>query len=68
MAVGIVLGLGLAAILSRGLTSLLVDVAPWDPLIFVIVVVLLASAGVAACVIPARRAIRVDPVQALRYD
>jgi putative ABC transport system permease protein len=65
---GLVLGLGLAGLLSQGLGILLFGVRPWDPAIFSAVVVTLATAGLLACVIPARRATRIDPVQALRYD
>ena len=65
---GLAFGLALAALLSRGLGILLFGVEPWDPLIFAVVVVTLAVAGVMACYIPARRATRIDPVVALRYD
>ncbi|MDH4064439.1 MAG: ABC transporter permease [Acidobacteriota bacterium] len=65
---GLALGLGLAALLSQGLGILLFGVEPWDPIIFGAVVTALAAAGLLACAIPARRATRVDPVEALRYD
>jgi ABC-type antimicrobial peptide transport system permease subunit len=65
---GLALGLGLAALLSRALGLLLFDVKPWDPVIFGAVVMTLAVAGLLACLIPAGRATRTDPVDALRYD
>jgi predicted permease len=68
LAGGLALGLGFAALLSRGLGILLFGVRPWDPLIFTAVVATLALAGLTACVIPARRAAHVDPMEALRYD
>lgn len=68
LATGILLGLGFAAVLSRGLGILLFGVAPWDPAVFAIVVTTLGLSGLAACLIPARRATRVDPIDALRYE
>jgi len=68
LAAGLALGLVFAALLSRGLSLLLFGVAPWDPAIFGSVVLTLTAAGLLACVIPARRATHVDPVEALRYD
>ena len=68
LGVGLVLGLGLAAGVAQLLTILLFDVQPRDPSIFGSVVVVLAAAGLAACLVPARRATRVDPLVALRAD
>jgi putative ABC transport system permease protein len=68
LAAGLTLGLAFAALLSRGLGILLFGVEPWDPVIFGAVVLTLTAAGLLACVIPARRATHVDPVEALRYD
>jgi putative ABC transport system permease protein len=65
---GLLLGLGLAALLSRSLRVLLFGAEPWDPMIFIAVVLTLSLAALGACVIPARRATRVDPVDALRYE
>src|SRR6476620_5601550 len=66
--VGLALGLGLAALLSRALNTMLFNVRPWDPAIFAAVVAALALAGLVACLIPASRATRTEPVDALRYD
>ena len=68
LATGILLGLGFAAVLSRGLGILLFGVKPWDPAVFAVVVATLGLSGIAACLIPARRATRVDPIDALRYE
>jgi ABC-type antimicrobial peptide transport system permease subunit len=65
---GLGLGLALAALLSRGLSILLFGVEPWDPAIFAAVTLTLATAGVIACFIPAKRATHVEPIEAMRYD
>ena len=64
IAIGLVLGLAPALVLSRALGVMLFDVELWDPTIFVTVVLTLAASGLAASLIPARRATRVDPVDA----
>ena len=68
LGIGLAVGLGLAALLSRALGVLLFNVKPWDPTIFAAVVAALALAGLLACLIPATRATRTEPVDALRYD
>jgi putative ABC transport system permease protein len=65
---GIVVGVAFALVLTRFMTSLLFEVAPTDPTTFFGVALLLALTGLLACYIPARRAVRVDPMVALRYE
>jgi predicted permease len=65
---GLALGLGSALLLTRFLSSLLFGVRSADPLTYAVVVFLLGIVALAACYIPARRATRVDPMIALRYE
>jgi predicted permease len=67
-AAGAVIGILGALGTTRFLASLLYGVRPVDPPTFVVVAVLLGLVALAACYIPARRASRVDPVVALRYE
>ena len=65
---GVALGLAGAFAVTKYLGSLLYEVRSFDPATFVIVSALLIAAALAACVIPARRAMKVDPMVALRYE
>jgi putative ABC transport system permease protein len=65
---GLVFGLVAAFGVTRVLSTLLVGISPTDPLTFFSVTLVLTMAGVLGCMIPARRAIRVDPVVALRHE
>jgi hypothetical protein len=65
---GTVAGLLGSAAISPLLSSLLFEVKPLDPLTFAWVVVIVLAVGLLACVVPARRASRMDPVRALRYE
>jgi predicted permease len=66
--VGAAVGIGVALGVTRYLTSMLYDVHANDPLTMIAVAVLLTLVALAACYIPARRAMRVDPLVALRYE
>jgi len=66
--IGIAVGLLGAGALTRIMSTLFFDVSPFDPITFTAVPVLLAVVAAIACYIPARRATRVDPLAALRYD
>jgi len=65
---GLLIGLGMAFGVTRFMQSLLLGVSSTDALTFVGVALLLSAVVLVACFIPARRAMRVDPVQALRYE
>jgi putative ABC transport system permease protein len=65
---GIVAGIVGAVAVTRVMASLLFDVTPTDPSTFILTTLLLAAVALAACYIPARRAMRVDPMVALRYE
>ena len=66
--VGCVLGVLLAAALTRVVSSLLYGVAATDPFTFVSTVLLFSAVALVSCWLPARRAARIDPMEALRYE
>jgi putative ABC transport system permease protein len=66
--IGVALGLTAALGLTRLMSKMLFGVKPSDPLTFLAVAALLIAVALLACYIPARRATRVDPVVALRYQ
>jgi predicted permease len=65
---GVAIGLILAAGVGPAMGSLLYGLSPFDPVTFVLVPIALAAVALAATTIPARRAARIDPVVALRYE
>ncbi len=65
---GVIAGVIASVALTRFLATMLFDVQPTDPLTFASVVLLLVAVSAAACFLPARRAMRVDPMVALRYE
>ena len=67
-AVGLVLGFLLALALAQVLSSLLIGISGYDVTTFVVVPTLLTAVALVACYLPARRATKVDPLIALRYE
>jgi len=68
VAAGVALGIVASLMLTRLLEGMVYGVKVRDPLIFAVVNLLLVAVSLAACYIPARRATRVDPLEALRYE
>jgi hypothetical protein len=68
IAIGGLLGVGIALALARVLKGMLFSIGPYDPLSFLSVAILLAAVALAATLIPARSAMNVDPMVALRHE
>lgn len=66
--IGLVIGLIGALVMSRSMGSMLYRISSWDPATFVLVPILLFIVSMLACYIPARRAARIGPMEALRYE
>jgi len=67
-AAGMIAGTLAAAAVSRAMRGMLFDVSPADPLTYVAVLLIFAVTACAALIVPARRALRVDPLTALRAE
>jgi putative ABC transport system permease protein len=68
LAIGLTLGLAGALALRRVLRGVLVEITPSDPVTFAAITILLTVLSLAACMLPARQATRVDPLVALRAE
>jgi putative ABC transport system permease protein len=66
--IGVILGAGLALGLTRFISASLYGVKPTDPLTYILVSIALIGVALLACFIPARRAVKVDPMVALRHE
>lgn len=65
---GVAVGLAGALALTRWMSSLLFGVSPTDPMTFTLISLILTGVALLACYIPARRASRLDPIVAVRYE
>ena len=65
---GVLIGVALAIVLSRALRSFLFEVQPTDPMTLIVVGALFVGVGLLACWVPVRRAQKIDPLEALRYE
>jgi putative ABC transport system permease protein len=68
VATGVAIGLAIAFAVTRFISSLLFGISPTDAVTFAVVSLLLVAVALFACYFPARRATRVDPMIALRYE
>jgi putative ABC transport system permease protein len=68
VAIGMAVGIGGSLMIGRSISSMLFGVSPYDLKTMLAVVALTSIVTVVACWVPARRAVRVDPIEALRYE
>jgi ABC-type antimicrobial peptide transport system permease subunit len=68
VAIGLAVGVAASLLLNRLIAGQLWGVKPHDPLTMLSVIVIISIIGIVACVVPARRATRVDPLVSLRYE
>jgi predicted permease len=68
VAIGITIGLGASVLVARAISSLLFGIGPFDPISFIGVAAVLAVVAALACILPAWRAMRIDPLRALRHS
>ncbi|MCZ6837154.1 MAG: ABC transporter permease [Planctomycetota bacterium] len=66
--IGVIIGAVMATVLARLLESIMLDVTPTDPVIFLGVGGMLVFVALLACYLPARRATKIDPLKSLRYE
>ena len=66
--IGIVIGMALLPFMARGLGDILQDESPYDPFIYSMVLALMMAVAIAATLTPTRRALKIDPAAALRYE
>ena len=68
LVLGLSIGLGAALLMLPALKAVLIQVSPADPLTLVVASAVLSAAALLGCLIPARRAMRVEPLSALRTE
>jgi len=64
----VLVGVAAALLLTRLLESMMYGVSPRDPIVFVLVGLVMIAVSLIACYVPARRAMKIDPIVALRYE
>jgi ABC-type antimicrobial peptide transport system permease subunit len=65
---GVVVGILGAAALTHALTGMLYEVSPTDPITFAATAVMLSAVAMAACVVPAKKVLNIDPMGVLRHE
>ncbi len=65
---GMLIGVGLAWVFAQGMRNMFFGVVPSDPLVLFTILLVLGTSGIVACLFPARRAVRIDPLSAMRQE